>query len=251
MPKQKGVFKLRGKMDDFSFYQSKDGYIVRMRGGVDGERIKKDPAFARTRENGNEFGRAAVYGKLLRTALRSVVSKVKDGRATGRLHRQMVKVIQSDMINARGLRSLSNGDISLLKGFDFNENGKLGSTVYFPFSVTMDRAAGEVKISIPDFIAEGEVMSPSGASHLRLVGGVAEIEPSGLTSKSGSEASSWIPIDAATTPALDLNMTITANTTDQLYVVFGVEFGQEVNSDIYLLRNGAFNALQIVDTNKL
>ena len=251
MPKQKGVFKLRGKMDDFSFYQSKDGYIVRMRGGVDGERIKNDPAFARTRENGREFGRAAVYGKLLRTALRSAVSKVRDGRATARLHQRMMKVIQSDMVNARGLRSLDNGDISLLQGFDFNESGKLGSTVYFPFTTSMDRAAGEVKVSIPDFISKTEVMAPSGATHLRLIGGVAEIEPGNISSKSDSEESSWIPIDVGTTPAIDLNMTITANSTDQIYVVFGVEFGQEVNSNIYLLRNGAFNALQIVDTDKL
>ena len=62
MAKQKGIIKLTGKIGDLSFYKSKDGYLAREKGGVDGERIKNDPAFARTRENGSEFGLAATAG---------------------------------------------------------------------------------------------------------------------------------------------------------------------------------------------
>jgi hypothetical protein len=58
MARQKGIIKLEGTIGDVSFYKSKDGYLAREKGGVDGDRIKNDPAFQRTRENGSEFGRA-------------------------------------------------------------------------------------------------------------------------------------------------------------------------------------------------
>ena len=65
MARQKGIIKLRGTVGDITFYKSKDGHLVRERGGVDGNRIANDPAFKRTRENGSEFGRAGKSGKLL------------------------------------------------------------------------------------------------------------------------------------------------------------------------------------------
>jgi hypothetical protein len=45
--------------------------LARAKGGVDGNRIKSDAAFARTRENGKEFARAGSAWKLLRMAFRS------------------------------------------------------------------------------------------------------------------------------------------------------------------------------------
>ena len=45
MARQKGIIKLQGTIGDVSFYKSKDGYLAREKGGVDGERIKNDPAF--------------------------------------------------------------------------------------------------------------------------------------------------------------------------------------------------------------
>ena len=56
MAKQTGIIKLKGKIGDLSFYKTQDGHLAREKGGVDAERIAKDPAFIRTRENGAEFG---------------------------------------------------------------------------------------------------------------------------------------------------------------------------------------------------
>ncbi len=62
MAKQIGIIKLKGKIGDLSYYKTKDGHLAREKGGVDAERIKNDPAFERTRENGAEFGSAAKSG---------------------------------------------------------------------------------------------------------------------------------------------------------------------------------------------
>ena len=56
MAKQGGLLKVVGKLDDLSFYKSADGFLVRTKGGVSGDRIANDPTFQRTRENGAEFG---------------------------------------------------------------------------------------------------------------------------------------------------------------------------------------------------
>lgn len=70
MAQQKSILKLRGTIGGISFYKSKDGFLAREKGGVDASRIANDPGFARTRENGAEFGDSASAGKLLRDAVR-------------------------------------------------------------------------------------------------------------------------------------------------------------------------------------
>ena len=99
MAKQKGIIKLEGKIGDLSFYKSKDGYLAREKGGVDGERIKKDPAFVRTRENGSEFGGSAKSGKLLRDAIRTMMQNASDNRVTSRVTKLMSQICVELTIN--------------------------------------------------------------------------------------------------------------------------------------------------------
>ena len=70
MAKQTGIIKLKGTIGGISFYKTSDGHLAREKGGVDKSRIQNDPAFQRTRENGEEFGRAGKGGKVLRNAIR-------------------------------------------------------------------------------------------------------------------------------------------------------------------------------------
>jgi hypothetical protein len=78
MARQRGKIKLTGKVGDLSFYKTQDGYLAREKGGVDAARIKNDPAFARTRENGQEFGLAARAGKVLRDVFRPLMMRAAD-----------------------------------------------------------------------------------------------------------------------------------------------------------------------------
>ena len=92
MPKYTGLFKVRGSIDDVNFYKTEDGYRIRTKGGVDGDRIKNDPKYERTRENNSEFGSSATSGKLLKRAVQDLVYNVKDSRLSSRLTTQMMKV---------------------------------------------------------------------------------------------------------------------------------------------------------------
>ena len=139
MAKQSGMYKIVGTIGDLTFLRTENGYEVRQKSSLTADRIATDPAFQRTRENMAEFGHAGYAGKVLRTALRTLLQNAKDDDATTRLTGEMMKVLRADTTSARGARNVIDGDLTLLQGFDFNINGKLGQTVFAPFSATINR----------------------------------------------------------------------------------------------------------------
>lgn len=247
MARQKGIVKLQGTIGDVSFYKSKDGYLAREKGGVDGDRIKNDPAFARTRENGSEFGRAGKAGKLIRTAFRPLILKTGDSKLTSRLTKQMLKVIQADTTNPRGERTVDAGDLELIQNFDFNINGRLEATLYAPFDVVVDRAAGTATIDIPAFTPTNSLAYPQGATHLRMVAAVSEVnfDTEEFTYNSGQSAD--MEISAVEVAASQLALAFNANSEDTLMVVFGIDFYQSVNGQMYAMKNGSYNCLALVE----
>lgn len=246
MARQDGVIKLTGQMGGISFYKSKDGHLVRMKGGIDSDRIKNDPAFARTRENGAEFGRAGTASKLLRSALRMLIANVSDNRMANRLTQVMMKVIQADATNTRGERNVIDGEATLLTGFEFNQNGQLDKTFFAPYTYQMDRVSGSLTVSIPAFVPANLITSPPGATHFKLVSGGAEVDFEQGTFVNGHADSGERVLSIEAVPEIVLTQAVTPQSTHPLFLVFGIEFYQEVNGNRYPLRNGAFNALAIV-----
>ena len=84
MAKQSGIIKLEDTIGDITFYKSQDRLLARAKGGVDASRIKNDAAFQRTRENGEEFGRAGSAGKMLRLAFRNFLQNASDSKMVSR-----------------------------------------------------------------------------------------------------------------------------------------------------------------------
>lgn len=246
MAQQKGILPLKGTIGNINFYKTKDGYLAREKTSVNKERIANDPAFARTRENGAEFGRAGAAGKVLRTALRSLLLNTADSRMLSRLTREMMKVIQADAVNERGMRNVIDGEAMLLEGFDFNVNSKLSTSLFAPFTSTINRVSGELSISIPSFIPLNMLAAPSGATHFKLVSAGVEIDFENKTYVVAIADSGSLPINSAATAALNISHQVTANSTKPLFLVLGIEFYQEVNGNQYSLKNGAFNALSLV-----
>lgn len=234
-------------MGGISFYKTaQDGYLARQKGGVDAERIKNDPAFERTRENGAEFGRAGVAGKLLRSALRAQIMNTADSRMASRLTQAMVKVIQADATNARGERNVIDGEAELLQGFEFNTSAKLSTTFFAPYETTVDRAGGSLSVNVPAFVPANMIAAPSGATHFRVVSAGAEVNFEAGTFVVGTSQSGDIAIGTQEQEAIALANAVTAGSTAPLFLVFGIEFYQQVNGALYVLKNGAYNALALV-----
>ncbi|RXJ51112.1 hypothetical protein [Gelidibacter gilvus] len=251
MARQTGIIKLKGTIGDISFYKSADGHMARAKGGVDGSRIANDPAYQRTRENGSEFGRAGKGGKLIRGAVRVLLQNAKDKRVVSRLVKALVAVAKTDQINERGHRTIEDGNMDLLNGFEFNINGKLGATLYAPFAPAIDRAAGEVDVDIAPFAPTLRIAAPGGTTHFKIVSGATELDFVNETSIFESAETAILPYDSADTAVINLAMVLTPNSLLPILHVLGIEFYQEVNGQMYPLKNGAFNALSIVGVDYL
>jgi len=246
MAKQSGIIKLEGTIGDISFYKTQDGHLAREKGGVTADRIKSDPSFQRTRENGSEFGRAGAAGKLLRNAFRQLVQPVADGRMVSRLTKEMLAVVKSDEDNFRGERNVQNGNVRLLKGFEFNINGLFSTTFYAPYEVTMDSATGAMKVAVPSFVPKNSVMAPAGATHFMLVSAGAMIDFKNGAFTVVTSKSIGIEIDQMPTAAINLLNQLVPNTQQRMFLVLGIEFYQEVNGFNYPIINGGFTSLALV-----
>jgi hypothetical protein len=251
MARQKGIIKLRGTIGDITFYKTQDGHLAREKGGIEASRIKNDPAFQRTRENGAEFGRAGAAGKILRTSLRALLLNSADSRMVSRLTQRMMKVIQADAVNERGLRNVIDGEAELLTGFEFNIRGKLGTSLYAPFTTNIDRAAGELTVDLPPFVPANMIAAPSGTTHFKIISAGAEVDFEEETFVVSNSETAILPWNAAPTVAINQLNAVTAASTKPLFLAVGLEFYQEVNGQMYPLKNGAFNPLAIVQVSGL
>ncbi|KAB1069000.1 hypothetical protein F6U93_04395 [Tamlana haliotis] len=245
MAKQTGIIKLKGTIGDISFYKSADGHLARAKGGVDASRIATDPAFQRTRENGSEFGRAGKGGKVIRNAIRILLQNAKDKQVVSRLTKNLLAVVKTDPTNPRGSRTIQDGNMTVLEGFNFNANAKLGATLFAPFVTAFDRVTGTATTDLAPFAPTIRIAAPNGTTHFKVVSGAAELDFVNETSTFESDETAILPYDGADTAAINLSADITENSVLPVLQVVGVEFFQEVNGQMYPLKNGSYNALMV------
>ena len=246
MAKLTGIIKLKGTLDDLTFYKTKDGNLVKTKSSITKERIATDPAFVRTRENGSEFGKAATAGKLFRAAVKSMLATT-DSKLTSKVTKLMMELRQYDTTSVRGERNIYTaiGTVEAqdaLNGYNLNSKAILSSVLYRNF--TVDMVLG--KISFLDINPATDIVFPKGATSVSLRGAWAKInfdtnmfdiglsDPLVLIKSSGSFGPFNLPI-----------LPIPSTKGISVFLL-GVDFYQDVNGVSYSLNNGAFNALQVV-----
>jgi len=247
MAKLKGIIKLEGTLDNLTFYKAKEGYLVKTKGGVSKERIENDPAFERTRENGSEFGSSAISGKLLRTSVRNLMIRAKDNRVSSRITQVMTQIKNFDTTSIRGERNVAVGlttteGKATLKGLDFNNRAILSAVLFAPFSV--NGATGE--ITIPNLIPANDISYPSGATHVSFTAAYLKVDFDTADNAIEYSPTVNIPIDTTAASQTLTPAGVPAGTGNDIYLLL-VEFFQEINGVQYILKNGAFNVLNIVE----
>jgi hypothetical protein len=247
MARQNGIIKLKGKIGDLSFYKTQDGHLAREKGGVDGERIANDAAFVRVRENGAEFGSSASSGKMLRTAIYALLQTASDNRIVSRLTKVMTEIKNFDTTSVRGQRNVGTAMAlptakAKLKNFNFNNKAVLGSILFQGYNVATDSGV----ISINDLQPINHIKYPSGATHVTIKGAWLKVDfVTGEYELQNTNAVN-LPINAATTDVVLTPVAEPAKAGTSMFLL-QLEFFQEVNSVQYSLKNGAHNALSIVD----
>jgi len=247
MARLNGILKIEGTLQDMTFYKTQDGHLVKTKSGVSADRIANDPAFARTRENGSEFGASATAGKLLRDAVRNMITTASDNRVTSRLTQIMSQIKNLDTTSARGERSVDVGIATpdgkaLLKDFNFNDKAILGAILYKPYTITTSTGV----INIANLVPALDIAAPSGTTHMSLKGAFAIVDFDLGTSDVKFTNVENLPLDNTSTSVVLTPSAVPTGTGTKLYFL-QVEFFQEVNSVQYPLNNGAYNALAIVE----
>jgi hypothetical protein len=247
MAKLKGIIKIECTLQDMTFYKTQDGHLVKTKSGVNGNRIANDAAFARTRENGAEFGSAAKAGKMLRDCVRVLMQSASDNRITSRVTQLMYRIQLQDTTSARGQRNVSLGIATtegqnLVKSFNFNDKSVLGSILHKPYSV--DTATGV--ITIADFTPSLDIKAVPGATHVTLSGAFAAVNFETGESEIKYTNSENLAIDDTVTQ-ITLTPTAVPTVIGTHFFLLEVVYFQEVNGTQYSLNNGLFNALSIID----
>ena len=250
MARQSGIIKLKGTIDDISFYKSQDGHLARMKGGPTAEKVLNDPAFQRTRENNSEFARAGAAGRVLRTTFRNFLMNAADNRMVSRLTKDMIAVVKADATSVRGKRNVLDGELEMLEGFEFNINGKLSTTLHAQYAVTYDRVVGNIALDIPSLIPINMISAPAGATHVNIFFAGAEIDFENEVFNMVSAETGNLTLDESAT-AVNLPCNLTANSGKPVFIVAGISFSQSVNGVQYPLKNGFYNAMAIVEVSGL
>jgi hypothetical protein len=164
----------------------------------------------------------------------------------GRVMKAMLRGVKADVTNIRGERRVSYGDPLCVKNFDFNVNGKLGTTLLAPFTTSINRTTGVASISVPPFVPTDSLSVPLGATHFKLRAAGAEVDFDNETSVSDVAESGFLLIDSVPTSAMRLDVQVSANSTLPIYQVLGLHFYQVVNGVHYAMNNERFDAVKVV-----
>lgn len=246
MARQRGPLKVEGRIGDLSFYKSQDGFMLREKGGVTKKRIMTDPRFSRVRENLEEFARAGKSGRILRKAFESVLSKSGDRLMPARMQRMLMKVVQTDQANERGKRTVANGDLSLLEGFDFNATSSYSNTLKAILPCEIDRVSGELTVDVPAFVPQNKLFPPAGTSHYQFIVAGAEVDFETENFEIVEQQSDIRPFDKQLSAPLTLSVQLPAASVLPLFLILKIAFFQEVTGEKYPLQSGQFNCATLV-----
>ncbi len=118
--------------------------------------------------------------------------------------------------------------------------------------MSFDRAAGTASIDVPEFIPANSLAYPQGATHLKMVAALSEVnfDNDEFTFNLAESADVEINNNNVATGPLKLDLAFNANSEEVLLVAFGIDFYQSVNGQMYAMKNGGFNCLALADVDK-
>lgn len=248
MAQQDSFLKLKGRIGDLTFYKTKNGHLVREKGGVSAQRIATDPKYQRTRENNADFRTASLSAKHLRDALRPVILMTYDPQMPNRLGSRMVRVVRADSENVRGERQVIPENLAILRRFNFNAAATLSNTLFANVQTTVDAVAGTVQVTIPAIKPAVRLAKPPEATHFRFFAGAATVDFSedGESTLAMAETEEFALTTVETEETL-LELTLPEDAGLPIVVAFGIGFFIDDNGRSYPLNNGTYNPVSIVN----
>lgn len=262
MSKQNSVLKVKGSLDDVSYYKSNGRLLARKTHRVEKDAILSGPGYQRTRENMSEFGAAIAAAKSFRSAFNDAKTMM-DSRVSNRLTSVFKKILNLDAAGIRGQRAVQlSQHKEMLEQFNFSLLPTFSQSCTAFSDTVLNAARNEGTIKLTRFNPMLQVDFPKGATHCKLVqaiGVVADLDYDPATGK-------YLPVNSVPKNpgaitrsaildrhALPQDITITAalpnapNIEPESSVIqcLGIEFYQVVGGREYILSGS--NAMMVVN----
>ncbi|EOR96691.1 hypothetical protein ADIARSV_0114 [Arcticibacter svalbardensis MN12-7] len=116
----------------------------------------------KTKRSATEFGLSSSAAAVIRAAFEPAYF-FKDGTAAYRSTQLVYRSILNNVSGEKGKRDLHDGDLSFLKGFDFNANSKLHEVLQINHEVSKS-AEGVVSVTLGSLNTKTEIKRPKNAS---------------------------------------------------------------------------------------
>ena len=246
MPKQiSPIVKIKGKIDQLSFFESIDGYMVRKTATFNMDNYKNAESYDVTRRNASEFGIAGKAGKTFRLAFSPEINKASDSRLISRVLRAMVKVLQTDTVGVYGSRRVENGNFEDLEDLEFNLPIPFSAAVTPVIPATIVRATGQITLNFPAYIPKDDLTAPTGTTHFNFFAAAAAIDFLNDEFTSNRISTADLVYDKTATTTSTLQLTLPAGSPYPLFVVLGIHFMKKVNGVNYKLSENE-SALKLI-----
>jgi len=145
------------------------------KGGANRDLIMNNPAFARTRENMNEFGGCGVAVKAIRRGLLQLLPEHVDTHFTGRLMKIIKMINLKDPTGEKGLRTIKISlNKSMLKSVNLHEKRKIDFELKRCVRTSHPDLRNEVTVTVNGFNPEPHLV-PGNAQYYRVVNHVSII----------------------------------------------------------------------------
>jgi hypothetical protein len=259
-----GVVNFTGKMGNMVAYRmaGTDKVVIRRKGGVSRERLKRGPEYELTRKNNSEWSGCITMASSIRRAIHPI-RHLADYNFSGPLHALCKNIQLADKASDWGKRSVSLSAVpNKLEGFGLNKYNTFDSMVKSPLSFSVDKATGTAGVTIPELVPGLQLYNPRKQTLYRFVFGLGYVTDISFSEKNNrfepvqgktafqSEKSAWMnwkSVFPGTSLHLSIDNWVNADNIS-LILSAGIEFGVPAgdNEGQYVKYSGAGKILRVV-----
>jgi len=259
---QTGAIKYRGSFKSIRNYVNLHDPLTYAgeKGGANRDLIMNNPAFARTRENMNEFSGCGTAVKAIRRGLLNLIPEQTDKRFTARLMNLVKRINCNDEVGVSGKRAIAfSSNRPLLATFIFNLLQNVADLLQDQFVHVHPISRAEATLTLTAFDVK-PVLIPAGAAYYRLQNHISVIsdyeyseanrryEPlSQLNGLSAFAYSAYTPVGTTLTHDLVASFPVGTVLTDDVSVIeaVGIEFYKKSGATDYVPLKGS--SMMVID----
>ena len=203
---------------------------------------------AATHPNVLEFTRASKDGRLIRQAFCSVMNGSRDCLSSGKLTQALMKVIQSDNSNDWGKRTVHDGDLQLLQGFEFNGRKEVRRILKKSMETSINAVTGFCRVAIDSLLPMQDLCYEANYAYVRFTAAAATFDFQQENCIRSVARTDYLPFDKRVSIALMPMVNIQDGC--PVLLLLGIEFFGKINGFYYPIRTGGSLALQIVQVDR-